>query len=77
MYDKALESFGELGEDEDLGPADWTTVSKYINCFGPLSHDGIRTHPHEASATEEQARILAFQDTRVRFLNGKGCIPCC
>ncbi|CAM6099086.1 unnamed protein product [Calypogeia fissa] len=70
MYDKALESFGELGADEDLGPADWTTVREYITSLGEISLGGARTHPHESSMTGETARRVAFQDTRVRFLNG-------
>ncbi|KAL3682883.1 hypothetical protein R1sor_000905 [Riccia sorocarpa] len=70
MYEKALESFQELGEDEDLGPAEWATVCKYVTV---LAHQGeVRppTHPHEGSATGEQNRMLILQDTRIRFLNG-------
>ncbi|RRT42047.1 hypothetical protein B296_00057387 [Ensete ventricosum] len=30
MLNKALESFGDLGDDEELGPADWPTVFRLL-----------------------------------------------
>ncbi|KAG6544478.1 hypothetical protein Mapa_014116 [Marchantia paleacea] len=70
MYGKALESFGELGEDEDLGPAEWTTVFTYVTCLRHQIDRGSPTHPHEASSSGEETRKLILQDTRIRFLNG-------
>ncbi|KAJ9546903.1 hypothetical protein OSB04_019446 [Centaurea solstitialis] len=33
MMGKALEAFGDFVDDEELGPADWPTVKKYITCL--------------------------------------------
>ncbi|KAL2611522.1 hypothetical protein R1flu_023214 [Riccia fluitans] len=70
MYEKALESFQELGEDEDLGPAEWSTVCKYVTVLPYQAEVRPPAHPHEASANGEQTRMLILQDTRIRFLNG-------
>ncbi|BBN12428.1 Na+:H+ antiporter [Marchantia polymorpha subsp. ruderalis] len=70
MYSKALESFGELGEDEDLGPAEWSTVCKYVSCLQQHPDTRALTHPHDASVSGEESRNLILQDTRMRFLNG-------
>ena len=80
MYSKALEAFGELGEDEELGPADWTTVHKYVSCLADLSEDGRPAHPHEPLASdipEDEIIKQQLQDTRLRFLNGKFTINSC
>ena len=76
MHTKALEAFGELGDDEELGPADWTTIRKYVTCLPDLPENGRPTHPHgppssEAAAEGEHVRQQQLQDTRIRFLNGK------
>jgi len=72
MHGKALEAFGELGEDEELGPADWSTIRKYVTC---LPHeDESPAHPHAPpsfalpSGEHTKQKML---DTRGRFLNGK------
>lgn len=79
MHSKALEAFEELGEDEELGPADWTTILKYVSCLKDLPENGRPTHPHgppssEAAAEGEHVK-QQMQDTRIRFLNGK--LDCC
>jgi hypothetical protein len=74
MYSKALEAFEELGEDEELGPADWTTIRRYVSCLSNLPEDGKPTHPHGPSGSEvpEDEHVKQqMQDTRIRFLNGK------
>ncbi|KAG0575636.1 hypothetical protein KC19_5G019200 [Ceratodon purpureus] len=73
MYSKALEAFGELGEDEELGPADWNTIRRYVSCLSNLPDDGKPTHPHGPPGSEvpEGEHIKQqMQDTRIRFLNG-------
>ena len=91
MYSKALEAFGELGEDEELGPADWTTVHKYVSCLADLSEDGRPVHPHQHRASdipedeiiEQQLQDMdeiikqQLQDIRLRFLKGKFTINSC
>lgn len=69
MLNKALEAFGDLRDDEELGPADWPTVKKYITCLNDL--DGGQEHPHNVSETEDQLNIMNLRDIRVRLLNGE------
>lgn len=68
MLNKALEAFGDLGEDEELGPADWPTVKRYIASLNNI--EGEPVHPH---APEEDNNLdqLNLKDIRVRLLNGK------
>ncbi|XP_024527647.1 sodium/hydrogen exchanger 8 [Selaginella moellendorffii] len=67
MNMKAVEAYEELGEDEELGPADMTTVYKYIGC---LNQFGRGHHPHGLAPNVEDSRSIQLQDTRLRFLNG-------
>lgn len=75
MHNKALEAFGELGEDDELGPADWTTIRKYVSCLKDLPENGRPTHlhgpPSSGTAAEGEHVKQQMQDTRIRFLNGK------
>lgn len=71
MYGKALDAYGELAEDEDLGPTDWTTVKEYVSCLNTVSEESPPVHPHESAATGLVLRTMHLQDTRLRFLNGK------
>ncbi|GKU97559.1 hypothetical protein SLEP1_g10696 [Rubroshorea leprosula] len=41
MLDKALEAFENLVDDEELGPADWPTVKKYIASLNNLEGDPV------------------------------------
>lgn len=68
MNNKALEAFRELGEDEELGPADWPSVVKYITCL--TAEEGHRMHPHAISINENEQQRMHMQDTRLRHLNG-------
>lgn len=68
MNNKALEAFRELGEDEELGPADWPSVVNYITCLA--TQEGHRTHPHDISINENEQHRTHMQDTRLRLLNG-------
>ncbi|XP_078441109.1 sodium proton exchanger, putative (NHX7) (SOS1) isoform X3 [Wolffia australiana] len=68
MLNKALEAFSDLRDDEELGPADWPSVKKYIKCLDDLQ-DG-REHPHDISEAEDHLNIMNLRDIRVRLLNG-------
>ncbi|MQL85489.1 hypothetical protein Taro_018016, partial [Colocasia esculenta] len=68
MLNKALEAFGDLGDDEELGPADWPTVKKYITCLSNL--DGGPEHPHNVPENEDYLHNMNLRDMRVRLLNG-------
>ncbi|CAA6664256.1 unnamed protein product [Spirodela intermedia] len=68
MLNKALEAFGDLRDDEELGPADWPTVKKYITCLNDLN--GGPEHPHNISQSEEHLNMMNLRDIRVRLLNG-------
>ncbi|XP_027344134.1 sodium/hydrogen exchanger 8 isoform X2 [Abrus precatorius] len=65
MLNKALEAFGELGDDEELGPADWSTVKRYISCLNDI--EGERVHPHGSDSNLDPMNL---KDIRVRLLNG-------
>lgn len=69
MLNKALEAFGDLGDDEELGPADWPTVKRYITCLNDL--EGERVHPHSSSENDDTLHHMNLKDIRIRFLNGK------
>ncbi|KAF3499534.1 hypothetical protein F2Q69_00041874 [Brassica cretica] len=49
MLNKALQAFEDLGDDEELGPADWPTVEKYISSL--KDSEGEQVHPHSGSKT--------------------------
>ncbi|XP_057733242.1 sodium/hydrogen exchanger 7-like [Arachis stenosperma] len=67
MLNKALEAFGELGDDEELGPADWATVKRYISCLNNI--EGERVHPHGTSESDTNLDAMNLKDIRVRLLN--------
>lgn len=70
MLNKALEAFGELGDDEELGPADWPTVKRYIASLNNL--EGESVHPYGASEDDDNDPNPAnLNDIRIRMLNGK------
>lgn len=69
MLNKALEAFGDLGDDEELGPADWPTVKKYIASLNNL--EGGSEHPHTVSDNDNDLNPMNLKDIRIRFLNGK------
>ncbi|RHN42304.1 putative potassium channel, voltage-dependent, ERG, cation/H+ exchanger [Medicago truncatula] len=68
MLNKALEAFGELGDDEELGPADWPTVKRYISCLNDIEGEGV--HPHRASESDSNLDPMNLKDIRIRLLNG-------
>lgn len=82
MLNKALEAFGDLGDDEELGPADWPTVRMYISSLNDVV--GEQVHPHTSSGDTDNLDHMNLKDIRVRFLNGKllhththtFCFPC-
>ncbi|KAK4400149.1 Sodium/hydrogen exchanger 7 [Sesamum angolense] len=73
MLNKALEAFGDLGDDEELGPADWPTVKRYIKSLNDV--DSEQVHPHSSSANDDNLDNMNLKDIRVRFLNGFGFRP--
>ncbi|XP_024027399.1 sodium/hydrogen exchanger 8 [Morus notabilis] len=68
MLDKAIEAFGDLGEDEELGPADWHTVKRYIASLNNI--EGEPVHPHKAPENDNNLDRMNLKDIRVRLLNG-------
>ncbi|KQJ88386.1 hypothetical protein BRADI_4g17381v3, partial [Brachypodium distachyon] len=65
LLNKALEAFGDLRDDEELGPADWVTVKKYITYLSNL--EGEHVHPH--ADNHEHVQTMNLRDIRVRLLN--------
>lgn len=68
MLNKALEAFGDLGDDEELGPADWPTVKKYIASLNNV--EGGPVHPHSGTESDN-LDDMNLEDIRIRLLNGK------
>ncbi|KAL3830717.1 hypothetical protein ACJIZ3_019519 [Penstemon smallii] len=68
MLNKAQEAYGDLGDDEELGPADWPTVLRYIASLSDVV--GEQTHPHFPLQNEDKLDHMNLKDIRVRFLNG-------
>ncbi|KAL4196021.1 hypothetical protein AMTRI_Chr04g243960 [Amborella trichopoda] len=68
MMNKALEAFGELGDDEELGPADWPTVKRYIASL--TDADGRQAQAHHTSESQHYLHNMNVGDIRVRLLNG-------
>ncbi|KAB2604592.1 sodium/hydrogen exchanger 8 [Pyrus ussuriensis x Pyrus communis] len=70
MLNKALETFGDLGDDEELGPADWLTVKRYIASLNDVDTEPV--HPHDASESENSnnPHVTHLKDIRERLLNG-------
>lgn len=65
---KAVEAFENLGEDEELGPAEWHIVTKYISCLATTEPP---SHPHVTQSSVVEVHGNQLQDTRLRLLNGK------
>nr|XP_048318707.1 sodium/hydrogen exchanger 7-like isoform X3 [Ziziphus jujuba var. spinosa] len=68
MLNKALEAFGNLGDDEELGPADWSTVKRYIASLNNV--EGECEHPHNAPNGDNNLDHMNLKDIRIRLLNG-------
>ncbi|KAF7020363.1 hypothetical protein CFC21_033476 [Triticum aestivum] len=68
MLNKALEAFGDLRDDEELGPVDWVNVKKYITCLNNLEDE--QAHPHDVPDKDDHIHTMNLKDTRVRLLNG-------
>ncbi|GMJ13363.1 ARABIDOPSIS SALT OVERLY SENSITIVE 1, SALT OVERLY SENSITIVE 1, ARABIDOPSIS NA+/H+ ANTIPORTER 7 [Hibiscus trionum] len=68
MLNKAFEAFEDLGDDEELGPADWSTVKRYIASLNDLEGDPV--HPHTESEADNNLDPSNLKDIRVRLLNG-------
>lgn len=69
MKNKAQTAFEDLGDDEELGPADWSTVKKYITCLEDMEEEE-QIHPHIISDSEAHMHQMNLGDTRVRLLSG-------
>ncbi|KAM1102119.1 hypothetical protein ACFX13_011060 [Malus domestica] len=67
MLNKALEAFGDLGDDEELGPADWPTVKRYIASLNDIDTEPV--HPHKASESGNDPHLTNLKDIRERLLN--------
>ncbi|KAM3383709.1 hypothetical protein ACQJBY_008405 [Aegilops geniculata] len=66
ILNKTLEAFGDPKDDEELGPADWVTVKKYITGLSNLEDE--HAHPHDDN--HDHIHTMNLRDGRVRLLNG-------
>lgn len=69
MLNKALEAFGDLGDDEELGPADWPTVKRYITSLNDVAGEPV--HPHTSTENDDNLDHMNLKDIRIRLLNGE------
>lgn len=69
MLNKALDAFGDLADDEELGPTDWPTVKRYIASLNNV--EGEFVHPHTVYESDENLYPTSLKDIRVRLLNGE------
>ncbi|XP_057996548.1 sodium/hydrogen exchanger 8 [Hevea brasiliensis] len=67
MLNEALAAFGDLGDDEELGSADWPTSKRYIASLNNLK--GC-TGPRNATEPDNNMDPTNLKDIRVRLLNG-------
>lgn len=67
MMKTALKAFENLGDDEELGSADWPTVIRHISSLKDL--EGRQVNPHDGyeAGSLDPTNIM---DIRIRFLNG-------
>ncbi|KAI7993938.1 Sodium/hydrogen exchanger 7 [Camellia lanceoleosa] len=68
MLNTALKAFGDLGDDEELGPVDWPTVKRHIKSLKDV--EGECVHPHTVSENDNNLDSMNLKDIRIRFLNG-------
>ena len=68
MMNKALDEIGDLRDDDELGPADWPTVKRYITCLSNLEEE--RSHPHDVPEGDHNLKNISLWDIRLRLLNG-------
>ncbi|XP_047088764.1 sodium/hydrogen exchanger 8-like isoform X3 [Lolium rigidum] len=66
MLNKALDAFGDLRDDEELGSADWVIVKKYITCLSNLEDGRV----HLDADKHDHIYMMNLTDIRVRLLNG-------
>ncbi|XP_042385267.1 sodium/hydrogen exchanger 8-like isoform X2 [Zingiber officinale] len=63
MRNKALESFSDLRDDEELGPADWPTIIKHITCLNNSNEGQI--HPHNVGEGVQAAYWGMLDEGRI------------
>lgn len=69
MNNKALDTFRELGRDEELGPVDSPTVQQFITCLTAMKEED-RTCHCSISVNENEQHRKDKEDIRLRLLNG-------
>ncbi|CAH2037679.1 unnamed protein product [Thlaspi arvense] len=67
MLNTALKAFENLGDDEELGTADWQTVIRHISSLKDLERG--QGNPH-LGYEAENLDPTSISDIRMRFLNG-------
>ncbi|XP_010496350.1 PREDICTED: sodium/hydrogen exchanger 8 isoform X1 [Camelina sativa] len=67
MVNTALKAFENLGDDEELGSANWPTVTRHVTSLKDL--EGGQANPHKGyeAGNLDPTNIM---DMRIRFLNG-------
>ncbi|CAN0911536.1 Sodium/hydrogen exchanger 7 [Linum grandiflorum] len=66
--DKALEAFGKLGDDTELGQIYWATVKDYITIFKKVNRENVQTHGTSEAYIDPNTTNL--KEIRAFLLNG-------
>lgn len=67
MMNTAFKAFENLGDDEELGSADWHTVIGHIPSLKNLQGEQVDPHDGCEAGNVDPRNIM---DIRIRFLNG-------
>ncbi|KAL0723481.1 hypothetical protein Bca4012_038080 [Brassica carinata] len=67
MMNTALKAFENLGDDEELGSADWHTVVGHISSLNDLEGGQVSPQNGYGAGSADPTNIM---DIRIRFLNG-------
>ncbi|EOA37585.1 hypothetical protein CARUB_v10011936mg [Capsella rubella] len=67
MMNTALKAFENLGDDEELGSADWPTVTRHVSSLKDLDGGKVNPYNEYEAGNLDPIKIM---DMRIRFLNG-------
>ena len=68
MEEHALKTFADIGDDEELGPADWSTVNRYLTCLHIPEYEEGRAERERGRVDEEaEEEIDRCEDVRERI----------
>ena len=64
MEEHALKTFADIGDDEELGPADWSTVNRYLTCLHIPEYEAGRAEREREGREGGEGKEGGHGDTR-------------